>query len=407
MTETYIIIGAGHAAGQVARSLRSPACGFTGRLILIGEEPYIPYQRPPLSKDFLKGEIGLDQVYFKPEAFYEKSDVELRLNCAVASIDRKAKQITLSDGGRLAYDKLILTTGTRARKLTAPGAELPGIFYLRTIADIEAIRPQIRPGVRMVIVGGGYIGLEVAAVMVKRGLDVTVLEAAPTLLARIMDPHVAAFFAAEHRKAGVKIETGAAVQGFSGNGRLENVLTADGRAFPADIAIVGVGVLPNVELAQAAGLACDNGIVVDEFCRTEDPYIFAAGDCTNHPNRLLGRRLRLESVHNALEQGRTAASAMCGKLTEYAQIPWFWSDQYDLKLQIAGLSGGHDRVLVRGSMEARKFAAFYLKGNVILAVDAVNSPQEYMASRQLIANRTPVDLQKLADPQTPMTAVAA
>ncbi len=407
MIETFVILGAGQAAGQVAQSLRSSACGFTGRIVMIGEEPYIPYQRPPLSKKFLAGELDIERVYFKPPAFYEKSAIELMLNTRAASIDRKAKQVTLSDGRAIAYDRLIITTGSRVRTLNLPGVDLPGVFYLRTIKDVEAIRAYLKPGGKLVIAGGGYIGLEVAAVMVSRGFDVTVVEMAPTVLARVMDPQVAEFFAGVHRSAGVKIENGAAVQGFSGSNRIERVLTADGREFPADVAIIGAGIVPNVELAQAAGLACDNGIVVDEYGRTQDTDIFAAGDCANHPNRLLGRRLRLESVHNALEQGKSAAAAMCGKLVEYAQVPWFWSDQYDLKLQIVGLSGAHDKVIIRGSMEKRAFAAFYLKGNVIIAVDAVNSPAEFMASKQLAANKTPINLEKLADVNVPMTAVAA
>ncbi len=407
MTETYVIVGAGHAAGQVAQSLRSSACGFTGRIVMIGEEPYLPYQRPPLSKKFLAGEMELDRVYFKPPTFYEKFNIEVLLNCKATRIERKTKQVGLDDGRSIAYDKLIFTTGSRVRTIAAPGVDLPGIFYLRSIDDVEAIRAYLKPDSKLVIVGGGYIGLEVAAVMVSRGLDVTVVEMAPTVLARVVDKQVAEYFAGVHRKAGVKIENGVAVQGFAGKGRLEKVLCADGREFPADVVIIGVGIVPNVELAQAAGLPCDNGIVVDEFGRTQDPDIFAAGDCANHPNRLLGRRLRLESVHNALEQGKTAALAMCGKLVEYAQIPWFWSDQYDLKLQIVGISGSHDKVIIRGSMEKHAFAAFYLQGNVITAVDAVNSPQEFMASKVLVANKTPVDLEKLANPGVPMNAVAA
>ncbi len=407
MTETYVILGAGHAAGQVAQSLRSSTCGFTGRIIMIGEEPYLPYQRPPLSKKFLAGEMDLERVYFKPPSFYEKFNIETMLNCQAASVDRKTKQITLRDGRAVNYDKLIFTTGSRVRTIAAPGVDLPGIFYLRTVDDVESIRAALKPDSKLVIVGGGYIGLEVAAVMVSRGLDVTVVEMAPTVLARVVDKQVAEYFADVHRKAGVKIENGVAVQGFAGKGKLERVLCADGREFPADVVIIGVGIVPNVELAQAAGLACDNGIMVDEFGRTADPDIFAAGDCANHPNRLMGRRLRLESVHNALEQGKTAALAMCGKLVEYAQIPWFWSDQYDLKLQIVGISGTHDKVIIRGNMAKHAFAAFYLQGNVITAVDAINSPQEFMASKALVANKTPIDLEKLANPEVPMNAVAA
>ncbi|CAM9092068.1 unnamed protein product [Phaeothamnion confervicola] len=405
MSETYVIVGAGHAAGQVAASLRG--YGFTGRIVMIGEEPYIPYQRPPLSKKFLAGELELERLYFKPQSFYEKNTVELLLNSRVSAIDRTAKNLTLGDGSTLSYDKLIFTTGSRVRTINVPGVDLPGVFYLRSIQDVEAIRAYVKAGAKLVIVGGGYIGLEVAAIMRSSGLDVTVVEMAPTVLARVVDAKVAEFFADVHRQAGVKIETGVAVSGFSGSGKLEKVLSGDGRSFAADIAIIGVGIVPNVELAQAADLPCDNGILVDEYGRTEDAAIFAAGDCANHPNRLLGRRLRLESVHNALEQGKSAAAAMCGKLIEYAQVPWFWSDQYDLKLQIVGLNAGYDRLIIRGSMEKRAFAAFYLKDGVIIAVDAVNSPHEFMASKQLTANKTPIDPVKLADSGVPMTQVAA
>ncbi len=370
MTEQFVIAGAGHAAGQVAQSLRG--FGFAGRIVMIGEEPYIPYQRPPLSKKFLAGELDIERVYFKPAAFYEKANVEMMLNCRIDHIDRAAKRLVLNNGQSVDYDKLVLTTGSRVRRMNVPGADLPGVFYLRTIDDVEAIRAWLKPGGRLVIAGGGYIGLEVAAVMVSRGFDVTVVEMAPTVLARVVDPLVAKFFTDVHTKAGVKIETGVAVQGFSGNGKVERVECAGGRTIDADAVIIGIGIVPNVELAQAAGLACENGISVDEYCRSSDPDIFAAGDCTNHPSRLLGRRLRLESVHNALEQGKTAAAAMCGKLIEYAQVPWFWSDQYDLKLQIVGLSGTHDRVIIRSSMEKSVFAAFYVLGNGIIAVDAVS-----------------------------------
>lgn len=404
MTETYVILGAGHAAGQLAQSLRGN--GFEGRIVMIGEEPYVPYQRPPLSKKYLSGELPIERVYFKPPDFYNKAEVEMMLNCRVDRIDRDNRQLHLNNGQTLGYDKLAITTGSRVRELPVPGAELPGVFYLRTIDDVDGIRTYLKPDAKLVIVGGGYIGLEVAAVMVARGLDVTVIEMAPVVMARVVDRQVSEFFADVHRKAGVKIENGLAVEGFEGDGKVERVLCPQGRHFDADAVIIGVGIVPNVELAEAAGLACDNGIIVDEYARTEDPAIFAAGDCTNHPNKLLGRRLRLESVHNALEQAKSAAAAMCGKLVEYNQIPWFWSDQYDLKLQIVGLTGDHDQVVIRGDMAKRAFAAFYIKGDTIIAVDAINSPREFMASKALVANKTPVDLGRLADPEASIMEVA-
>lgn len=404
MTETYVILGAGHAAGQLAQSLRGN--GFEGRIVMIGEEPYVPYQRPPLSKKFLSGDLPVERVYFKPPEFYNKAEVELLLNCRVDRIDRENRQLHLGDGQTVNYDKLAIATGSRVRELPVPGAELPGVFYLRTIDDVDSIRNYLKPGGKLVIVGGGYIGLEVAAVMVSRGLDVTVIEMAPVVMARVVDRQVSEFFADVHRKAGVKIENGLAVEGFEGDGKVERVLCPGGKSFDADAVIIGVGIVPNVELAEEAGLACDNGIIVDEYARTADPVIFAAGDCTNHPNKLLDRRLRLESVHNALEQAKTAAAAMCGKLVEYNQIPWFWSDQYDLKLQIVGLTGDHDQVVIRGDMAARAFAAFYIKGDRIIAVDAINSPREFMASKALVANKTPVDLDRLADPEASIMEVA-
>lgn len=407
MSEHVVIVGAGHAAGQAVASLRQE--GFTGEITLIGNEPYLPYQRPPLSKKFLAGEIGIDRVYFKPPEFYEKEGVNVKLGTRVTEIDRKAKSLRTDKGETLSYTKLILATGSRVRELNLPGFDLDGVFYLRTVDDVDAIRAYFNKGGKCVIVGGGYIGLEVAAVAAKHGIDVTVLEMAPMVMARVVDPIVSRFYERVHKEEGVKIVTGAAVSGFEGkDGKLAKVTCGDGTAHEADFAVVGVGIQPNVELAVECGLGVENGITVDELCRTSDPDIFAIGDCTNHPNPLLGERLRLESVHNALEQGKTAAATICGKEKPYAQIPWFWSDQYDLKLQITGLSAGYDEAVVRGNPdEGRSFAVFYLKEGRLIAVDAVNRAPEFMMSKQLIAKQARIPADKLRDESINMKEMAA
>lgn len=405
MSESVVIVGAGHAAGQAVASLRQE--GFEGTITVVGEEGVVPYQRPPLSKKFLAGEIGLDRVLFKPVEFYAKAGAELILSDSVTAIDPEAHSVALASGKTLPYSKLILTTGGRVRKLSCPGADLAGVFYLRSIADVESIRAHFKEGARLVIVGGGYIGLEVAAVAVKHGLDVTVLEMAPTVLGRVTCPDVAEFFQRVHREEGVKILTGTALEAIEGDGHVSGVRTGAGDLLPADFVIAGIGILPNQELALDAGLACDNGIVVDDRCRTSDPDIYAAGDCTDHPNPIYGRRMRLESVHNALEQAKTAAASICGKDKPYGQVPWFWSDQYDLKLQIAGLSQGYDRVVIRGDIAGRSFAAFYLKEGRLIAVDAVNRAPEFMMSKILIEKGAVIPPERLADETISMKDIAA
>ncbi len=403
-SEPYVIVGAGHAAGQAATSLRME--GYEGPILLIGEEPYHPYQRPPLSKAYLAGELELERLYVKPPDFYASNNIETRLKTRCLALDRGACQLTLSDSTTVAYDKLLITTGTRVRELPVTGIDLEGVHYLRTIEDVDGIQSGFAPGAHLVVVGGGYIGLEVAAVAQKRGLNVTVVESEDRLLKRVVGEEVSAFFERVHTEEGVKILTGHQVSEFSGGSKIEAVKCANGTEIRADMAVVGIGIVPNQELAQDAGLACDNGILVDACCRTEDPKIFAAGDCTQHPNEVFGRLVRLESVHNALEQAKTAAAAMCGNEKPYNQVPWFWSDQYDLKLQIAGLNQGYDELVVRGQMEERKFAAFYLKDGQLLAVDAVNSVPEYMVSRKLIADRAMIPADRLADTSIPMKQVA-
>ncbi|MGE4059340.1 MAG: NAD(P)/FAD-dependent oxidoreductase [Sphingomonadales bacterium] len=395
MTQTIIVVGAGHAGGQAVATLRQK--GFDGRIVLIGDEPYVPYERPPLSKAVLAGEMELERLFLKKETWYQEKQVDFRPNTRVTSIDRRAQTVTTSHGDNLAYDKLLLATGTRVRKLQAPGAKLENIFYLRDIDDTLSIRKQMKPGANVVIVGGGYIGLEVAAVAVKMGCHVTVLEGLERVMSRVVAPEVSDFYTKVHTDAGVIIKTGMAVNGFEGHGKVERVVCADDSSYPADLVVIGVGVIPNVELAAEGDLAVDNGIVVDEYCQTSDDNIWAAGDCTNHPNSLLGRRLRLESVQNAVDQAKTAANAMCGELKEYAEVPWFWSDQYDLKLQIVGLSEPGDEVVIRGNPEDRKFSAIYLRHGQFVAINAINMIKDFMAAKKLIAEDRRIDPAKAAD----------
>jgi len=402
MSEHIVIIGAGQAGAQAIASLRGE--GFEGSITMVGEEPFLPYQRPPLSKAYLQGKLERERLFLKPETFYTDAKAELILNVAAAAIDREKKQIMLVDGREIPYDKLLLATGTRVRPIVVPNAHLKEIHYLRSIADVDTLRAVFQPGKRLAIVGGGYIGLEVAAVAVKHGLDVTVFEAMDRLMQRAVSPQVSAFYEEAHRAAGVKIHFNTTVEKFEGGDHLEGV-TAAGQTWPADIALVGIGVLPNEEIARDAGLAVSNGIVVDNCTRTDDPSIFAAGDCTWHPGRE-DVFLRLESVQNAIDQAKHAALAMVGKPTCYAEVPWFWSDQYDLKLQIAGLGRPGDRHVLRGDPAARKFAVFHLRDGKIAAVEAVNAASEYLVGRKFIAEGKMVDAEKLADLSIPMKTMA-
>ena len=399
----FVIVGGGHAAGQAAASLRQE--GYEGEVVIVADEPHIPYQRPPLSKQYLAGEQGLERVYLRAAKFYADKEVDVRMSARVAGIDRAAQTVVLEDGATLGYEKLLLATGARPRILDMPGADLAGIHYLRTIADSDAIKGEMAPGKRLVVVGGGYIGLEVAAVAVEAGLSVSVLEMEQRILQRVTTPAMSEFYRKLHTDKGVKIHTGATAAAFVGTGSVAAVRCADGSEHAADIVVVGVGVLPNVELAAEAGLACSDGIVVNERCATADPDILAAGDCTNHPNPVLDRRVRLESVPNAMEQARVGAANMAGQDRTYASVPWFWSDQYDLKLQMVGFSADGDASVVRGDPDARRFAVFHLRGDLLVAADAVNSPREFMACRQLVGRR--VDAGQLADPLVDLKTLIA
>ena len=395
-----LIIGAGHAAGQLVATLRMQ--GYDGRLRVIGDEPYPPYQRPPLSKQYLLGKMDLEAVFFKPPDFYETTATELTLNVRAERIDRDARTVALSDGTSAPYDRLVLATGTRARRLSLPGADLDGIHYLRTIGDTDALSIALKPGIRLVICGGGYIGLEVAAAAARKGASVRVLEMAERLMNRTVAPEISTFYQALHAEKGVAIHTGIKVTGFSGDGTVAKVNTEGGDCFDADFVLVGIGAVPNTALAEAAGLACRNGIVVDDCARTADPNILACGDCTNHPNGIYGINIRLESVQNAVDQANTVAGTICGNPQPYCAVPWFWSDQYDARLQIAGLSQGHDKTVVRGDPASGAFSVFHLKDGRLLAVDAVNSPRAYMVGRKLVAGGAHPDPAKISDMDIPV-----
>jgi 3-phenylpropionate/trans-cinnamate dioxygenase ferredoxin reductase component len=391
--ERVVIIGAGQAGCQAVATLRAE--GFAGPITMVGDEPYAPYQRPPLSKTYLMGTMERDRLFLKPDAFYAQAECQTIYGVPVVSINRDAKEVSLADGRVLGYDKLLIATGARVREIRIPGADLAGLHYLRSIADVDALRPAFQSAKTLVVVGGGYIGLEVAAVARKYDLAVTVIEALDRVMARAVSRPVSEFYERVHREAGVVFHMRTAVEGFEGSEKLAGV-RAGGRVFPADIALIGIGVLPNCEIAQDAGLHCDDGIRVDKFCVTADPAIFAAGDCTRHHGRN-GDLIRLESVQNAIDQAKHAALAMVGKSTPYNEVPWFWSDQYDLKLQIAGLAKPGDEIVLRGDPSLRKFAVFHLRDGAVAAVEAVNAAPEYMIGRKLIAEAAHVAPARLAD----------
>ena len=398
MTDRIVIAGAGHAAGQLVASLKQQK--FAGQIVLIGDESYLPYQRPPLSKKFLSGDLPAERLYVKPASFYEDPQIELKLDTRVSKIDRVGKLVCTETGESIPYDKLILALGSRVRRLQIEGADLDGIHYLRSIADVDAIHAEMQNKKNAVIVGAGYIGLEVAAVLRQQGLSVTVVEMADRVMSRVVSPEISDFYQIEHTNQGVKLRLSTGIVAFHGDGRIESLETADGDLIPSDFVVIGVGIVPNMELAAEAGLEVDDGIVVNDQCQSSDPDIYAVGDCTTHPNSIYDRQLRLESVHNAIEQAKTAVSNICGHEAHYAQVPWFWSDQYDLKLQIAGLSAGYDDVVIRGNPADRSFACMYLKDGKLIAADAVNSPKEFVQSKALIAARTPVDREKLGHKET-------
>jgi 3-phenylpropionate/trans-cinnamate dioxygenase ferredoxin reductase subunit len=383
MSAPIVIVGAGQAAAQAAVSLRG--LGYDGGLVIVGDEPHPPYQRPPLSKKHLAGALAGDRLALKAEAFYAEAGIDLRLGATARALDPLERRLELEDGTRLPYAKLLLATGSRPRRLALPGADLDGVHRLRTRSDVARFQEELRPGARLVIVGGGYIGLEVAATARELGLDVTVIEAAERLLGRVVSPAVSGFFHDLHAARGVTIRTGIGVAALEGDGRVARVRLADGEAVAADMVLVAAGGLPNAELAAEAGLPVEDGILVDEACRTGAPDVFAAGDVARFTSRRYGRRVRLESVQNAIDQAKAAAAAMLGESPVYDPVPWFWSDQYETKLQIAGLSAGHGVAEIEGDPASGAFAVAYRDGARLLAVDAINWPRRHMEARRALA----------------------
>jgi len=382
-----VIVGGGQAALQTAVSLRQH--GYDGTVTLLTDEDVPPYHRPPLSKGYLYGDVDTAGLSLRAPELYRRLSIGVRLGARAVAVDRDTRRVVLMDCTTVPYDNLVLATGARPRRLTIPGEELDRVHELRSVRDADRLRERLAPGAHLLVVGGGYIGLEVAAAATQVGARVTVLEAQPRVMARVSGAEVAAFLADEHRARGVDIVTSAVATRFkedvAGGVRVE---LADGQEIGCDEVLVAVGVVPNSELAESCGLVCDDGIVVDACGRTGDPRIFAAGDCTNHPNPVLRRRLRLESVHNAVEQAKAVAATIAGAPQRYAQVPWFYSDQYDLKLQTVGLFNDADRVVVRGSREAREFAVFYLDRDRVVAVDAINAPRQFVLARKLLAGAT-------------------
>lgn len=403
--KTTVIVGGGHAAGALLTTLIQKQ--YPHEVVLVGDEPYPPYQRPPLSKNYLAGNVDRESLYLKPLSVYESAGYQLRLGVSVEQVHRNNKTIRLSDQSVLKYDQLVLATGSRVRRLEVPGADLKGIHYLHDIADTDILRQQLSPDKRLVIVGGGYIGLEVAAIAVKTGLDVTVLEASERLLQRVTGPEISAFFYDKHRDAGVDVRLGSTVSSFKadGFGHVAGVTISDGCTVPADIVLVSVGVTPETALAEAAGLACDGGILVDEHTRSNDPAILAIGDCTRHRNLFFEQLQRVESVSNAVEQARTAAATLMGEDKPYDCVPWFWSNQYNVRLQMVGLSQNHDQRVLRGNPIDKGFSVFYIRKGRLIAVDAINMPMAFMVGKQLVYKGKNVNAEELSDLDIELTSL--
>lgn len=396
MPQSIIIIGASHAAAQTCVSLRQG--GWDGDITVIGDESVLPYHRPPLSKDFLSGQKAIDNILIRPAEAYAGADIEMKLGVRVGAINRKDKTVLTDDGQIMPYDTLVLTTGARVRRLPVAGEDLDGVYYLRDTTDVLAIKAKAETAKRAVIIGGGYIGLETAASLRKQGLAVTVLEAMPRILQRVTAPQMSTFYKRVHREEGVEILESVIASEIKQDGQGLSVLTSCDKTLRADMVIIGIGVIPNMELAEVAGLTIGNGIEVNEFCQTSDPDIYAAGDVTWHYNPIYDTHIRLESVPNATEQGKVVAAHICGVPKPYHSLPWFWSDQFDLKLQIAGLSTGYDDVIIRGDINgSRSFAAFYFKGAQFIAVDAVNAPRDFMFGKMSLTKGVNLDKAKLSD----------
>ena len=381
---SVIIVGAGHAGGQATAALRQ--LKYDGPIKLIGDEPRLPYQRPPLTKEYLRGEFDRDRLLIRPKSFYESNNITTVVNRSVAEIEEQKQIVICDDGSRHHFEKIVLATGSRPIKPAIPGVDLEGVHLLRRVGDVDGILADLDGKSTVAVIGGGYIGLEAAASLSRLGCDVIVIEMEDRLLKRVATEELSSFYCDLHTGHGIKLHLSTQVLEITGNhdGKVSGVNCSDGSQLSVDVVVIGIGIQPNTDLAERMGLRVENGIWVDEHTRTSHGNIYAAGDCTNHPNSLLDRRLRLESVPNAMEQARAAASNLIGTATEYSSYPWFWSDQFDIKLQMVGFATDRDETVSRGDKQAREFIDFHLKGGKLIGADAVNSPRMFMAARRLV-----------------------
>ena len=387
MKNDAVIIGAGHAGGMTAISLRQRQ--YQGSITLIGEENFLPYQRPALSKGFLAGEIEEKRLYLKSQDYFDKNNIRIIRSCKVVAIDRNNKTILLENQKQLGYEKLVIATGSIVNKLKTSSKETD-LYYLRTIRDSLKIREKLRSKNKITIIGAGYIGLEIASIATKKNLEVSVLELENRVMGRVVSAEVSDFFQKKHQSEGVEFKFNTSITDIEDRGKQKRIICSDGSFLNTDVVVIGVGIKPNIELAKSSGLKCDNGILVDANGQTSDPHIFAVGDCSNHPNNIFKQRLRLESVQNAVEQAKSIAASIAGSHKPYQEVPWFWSDQYNIKLQIAGISQDHDHRVIRGFPEEEKFAVFYQKEKRLIAVDAINSPKEFMVGKKWIAKQAKI-----------------
>ncbi len=407
MTERgVVIVGAGQGGFQTALWLRQE--GFAESITLIGDEAGLPYQRPPLSKGFLSGKQAIEATHLRPAVFYEKERIRLMPGERVVAMDRGAREVRVASGARVPFDALVLATGSRNRLLPVPGAGLDGVCYLRTVAEAIDIKQRIESASEIVVIGGGFIGLELAAAAAKSGKSVCVLETRDRLMQRVVSPLISEFYRELHTSHGVRISTGTGVTELVGsNGRVAGVVLKDGMQLAADLVLVGVGVVPNDELTHEAGLVVGNGIAVDAQLRSSDERIYAIGDCAEHPNPFAGSRVRIESVQNAVDQAKCVAAGIVGRGAPYTAVPWFWTDQYDISLQMVGLSGGYDQVVTRGESESRKFSVFYFRAGRLVAIDSVNRPGDHVLGRKLIAGGVAITAEQAADVSVDLKALTA
>ena len=403
MKNDVIIIGAGHAGGIMAIALRQSK--FQGSITLIGEENFLPYQRPALSKGFLAGDIKEKRLYLKSQDYFDKNNIDVIRNCKVLSIDRNNKTILLENKKQLSYEKLIIATGSIVNKLKTNSGE-KDLHYLRTINDSLKIKQKLKNKNKITIIGAGYIGLEIASIAITINLEVRVLELKNRVMERVVSPEVSDFFQTKHQSEGVKFKFNTSITDIENQGKQKRIICSDGSVFSTDVIVVGVGIKPNIELAKNSGLSCDNGILVDDYGQTSDRHIFAVGDCSNHPNNIFKQRLRLESVQNAVEQAKSVAASLVGNHKPYQEVPWFWSDQYNIKLQIAGISKNHDQRVIRGLPEEEKFAVFYQKENRLIAVDAINSPKEFMVGKKWIAKQAKIPFELIQNRDVDLNKIA-